>query len=674
VRSILVVAGDPTTRTLVARQLPKAGFMCVGARTADEAREFVASGPVDLAIVDADLPDGRSTALVGELRTPPHAVPVVYLVGHRPRAAELRTLYDELGVELVAFKPLAGGELRIRLHELLALDPSGTPAPVAFEAEPETSLVDRLVALRRSYEHRLQGRLGDLIVWIEAPEAGGWAAVSAELHKIKGTAGSYGLPEVGERVSRAETLLAPAADGRGTLDEALRSAAVREIRDALALLEAAMNAVAAEGDPTRPGPPAPTSNLLVVDPDEEFREQIERLGRDVLVRVVAVANAVEAMRRAQAERFDAVMIDVRLPGGDDCLELAADLRRLDGYAEVPLAFITESPTVADRLTAAHAGASLFLTKPLGANRLAEAARDLGRARAEARPRVLIIDDDPDFIDHVQALLQSEQVNVSSVTDPTAVFRALEAARPDVVLVDAMMPRLSGFDVCRMLRAAPEWADLPLILVTSRVGPDVRVAAFAAGADDYLAKPVVREELLARIRVRVERAAWVRERTERDALTGLLLRRPFTHALQARLAEARRYDRPLALAMLDLDHFKEVNDQRGHLVGDNVLMSLGALLAARFRAEDLRGRWGGEEFILAFPGQTLETAHRLIERVRDELRAIEFKDDEGAPFHVSLSAGVSASPSDGSDLVALIRIADHRLLMAKRVDRGRVVSE
>src|SRR6185369_5042942 len=139
--------------------------------------------------------------------------------------------------------------------------------------------------------------------------------------------------------------------------------------------------------------------------------------------------------------------------------------------------------------------------------------------------------------------------------------------------------------------------------------------------DHIGKPLVPHELLARVRGRLERQRLLRDRAERDSLTGLLLRGPAFDAIQAKIADAQRRSSVLSVALIDIDGFKLVNDTYGHLAGDRVLVTLGRLLATRFRSEDVRGRWGGEEFIVAFPGEPSEVAEGLVLRVLRELREV-----------------------------------------------------
>lgn len=420
-----------------------------------------------------------------------------------------------------------------------------------------------------------------------------------------------------------------------------------------------------------PPPPEPTSHqLLVVDADPQVRAELERLGRAKLLTIVAVATAEEAIACAEAEQFEAAIIDGSL--GGKAASLVRALRTAPKHRRLPLAFLSDRVDVERRVEAAHAGASLFLPKPVDAYAFCAAVDQMLALGRDEKMRVLVVDDDLEFAGCVAAVLEPVGISMRAVTDATRLVETLEETRPDLVLLDAMLPGVSGWDAIRIVRTIPEWRDLPIVVLTGRTDLESRVCAFDAGADDYLAKPLVPEELLARVRVRLDRRRLLREMTERDPLTHCLSRRTLLHAFASRLSEARRHGQVLSAALIDVDRFKRVNDSYGHLVGDHVLMALGRLLGERFRLEDLRGRWGGEEFVIVFPNSGAATAAGVLSRVLDEFARIPFRGERGERFFVTFSAGIGSFPSDGASVDALLRAADRRLYAAKRGGRGQVI--
>jgi diguanylate cyclase (GGDEF)-like protein len=411
-------------------------------------------------------------------------------------------------------------------------------------------------------------------------------------------------------------------------------------------------------------------HVLVVDGDARLREQLVQLGRDRLLVVVALATTQEALAFARGRHVDAAIIDGAL--GAEAVAFAHDLRAISGHERVPLAFLSERGDVERRVAAAHAGASLYLPKPVDAYGFGAAVEQMLALGREESMRVLVVDDDADFAACVVDVLEPHGITVRTALDATRLIETLDEVRPDLVLLDAMLPQVSGWDAIRIMRTMPEWRDVPILFLTGRTDLESRIAAFDAGADDYLAKPLVPEELLSRVRVRLDRRRLLRETTERDPLTRCMSRGALLDALASRLSEARRHARTLSVALIDVDRFKRVNDAYGHLVGDHVLMALGRLLTARFRLEDLRGRWGGEEFVIAFPNEPAGTAASVLSRVLDEFKAMPFHGERGEPFSVSFSAGISSFPADGATVDALIRAADVRLYRAKRGGRAHVV--
>jgi diguanylate cyclase (GGDEF)-like protein len=410
--------------------------------------------------------------------------------------------------------------------------------------------------------------------------------------------------------------------------------------------------------------------VLVVDEDATARSRLGAMGKEKLLSVVAVGSPDEAIAEAARGHFEAAFLDASL--GARALELVQHLRATPGHERLPLAFLSSLNDVDHRVAAAHAGASLFLTKPVDPYAFGAAVDQMIALGQSERMRVLVVDDDPDFVAVLTAVLEPEGIVVRTVPDATRLVETIEEVHPDLILLDAMLPRVSGWDAIRIVRTAPEHRDVPILFLTGRTDLESRLAAFEAGADDYLAKPLVVEELLARVRLRLDRRRLLQETTERDALTRLLSRRALLDGLASRLSEARRHGRTLSVALLDLDRFKSVNDAHGHLVGDQVLVALGRLLGARFRLEDLRGRFGGEEFAIVFPGAVPPTAAGVLARVLDEFRTMPFSSEHGE-FFVTFSAGVAGFPDDGSSVDELLRAADRRLYEAKRRGRGRVVA-
>jgi diguanylate cyclase (GGDEF)-like protein len=672
---ILVVDDDQQFRCLVSRLLVDRGHQVIEAASGRAGESALARERPDMMIVDGLLPDGDGVSWLDGRRKQGDTTPAVFVSAFWRDLKSYRRLTGELGVALVLHKPIVPAAFAEQIEGVLASLPAAAkaaasaPAPApAAEAIPELDLdMSTLLAeAGAEYGAALPGKLTELRGLAERALAGDAAALQPLrdlAHRLSGTAGSYGFVAAGDAAAALEALARRRLDGH--------EVAPAEWRAALARTGA--------GAATVPKPSVPVTStsasyrVLLVDDDRPFLDLCVRLGHQRSIEIVPVATVAEARTLAESSRFDAALIDLRLDGDDAAgLELAHALRALPACEALPLAFVSAAGDVADRIAATHAGASLFLSKPIDVETLSMAVHQLTAAQRAARPRALVVDDDPAFTALATGVLAEAGIDASPLSDPHQILEKLEEVRPEVLLLDVNMRDLSGFDLCRMIRAMPRWQDLIILFVTAEGALASRVVGFQVGGDDYLLKPVVREELLARLKVRVERARLLRDLHERDPLTGLPSRRVFLEQLSARLGEAHRRGRCVSLALLDVDHFKAVNDRHGHLTGDRVLATLGALLGRRFRGEDLRGRWGGEEFVLAFVEEDPQTVAHVLERVRDELGKIEMHGERGEAFRVTFSAGVAGWPDEAESVHELIAVADRRLYAAKAAGRARVV--
>ena len=248
--------------------------------------------------------------------------------------------------------------------------------------------------------------------------------------------------------------------------------------------------------------------------------------------------------------------------------------------------------------------------------------------------------------------------VAIATDGLDCLRVLGEQRPDIVLLDVVMPGIDGWETLERIR---ETNGVPVIMLTARAEEIDRVRGLRAGADDYLGKPFQQDELEARIEAVMRRA----ELGRRDALTGLSNRRTFDEHLDSMLARERQTGQSFALVIFDIDHFKQINDTQGHPAGDRVLQDVATVAQRQLRAGEQIFRIGGEEFALVIPGDA--TAGVIVaERVRAAIR-----DEPREPRLPTLSAGVAAFPQDAQTREALFQQADLALYAAKQGGRNAV---
>jgi diguanylate cyclase (GGDEF)-like protein len=298
-------------------------------------------------------------------------------------------------------------------------------------------------------------------------------------------------------------------------------------------------------------------------------------------------------------------------------------------------------------------------------------------------KVLIADDSPTIRALLSGALQRWGFDVIQCTDGDQAWAVLTGPEaPSLALVDWEMPIMDGIRVCEKVRAR-EAEGAPytyLILLTARRDQEDVIAGMDAGADDYVVKPFDEAELRVRLRAgrriielqtelyRMQEMFRVQSRT--DPLTGCLNRRAIIERLQAELHRAQRDGRPLAVGVLDIDHFKHVNDVHGHAAGDAVLAELTRRLTLGTRANDAYGRTGGEEFLVLWAGASPAEARVAAERVRSQIEGAPFA-TPGGQLRVTVSVGVTTSGGDEPVEAALAR-ADAALYAAKAAGRNRVV--
>ncbi len=302
---------------------------------------------------------------------------------------------------------------------------------------------------------------------------------------------------------------------------------------------------------------------------------------------------------------------------------------------------------------------------------------------------LVVDDSPGHRALVADILRQHHLfeRVDEAADGRQAIERLRRPPPvDLVICDAVMPGMDGFEFLAAVRQEPEWADLPIIMLTVLGDPAESARGLRLGASDYVRKPFDEGELLARVRVQLQvrglrmelqlANARLEALATTDELTGLWNRRAFLERLDQEWSRSVRYGRPFAFVLADLDRFKAINDTYGHQAGDAVLRAAAERLSRVRRPPDLICRYGGEEFALFLPETTLAGGVAAAERLRRALADTPFPVGEGiAPLAVTASFGVSAGPRpEIGSVEALVAAADRALYRSKRAGRNRVTAE
>lgn len=297
--------------------------------------------------------------------------------------------------------------------------------------------------------------------------------------------------------------------------------------------------------------------------------------------------------------------------------------------------------------------------------------------------VLIIDDSDAVREKIIKILESYNLFVRyyEAEDGLEGFKKLLSSPVDIILCDLEMPRIDGFKFLSMMKSRPDLQDTPVLMLTGMNDRDLKIKGLEQGASDYITKPFDPEELVARVKVHLKiknlqddlkrTNELLLELSNTDHLTGLFNRRYLMEALDKEVQRSSRKGGSLSLLLLDIDHFKQVNDTYGHLQGDAVLQKVAQQLQKELRTYDIAARYGGEEFIAVLPDATMKEAAFVAERIRASVQASRFN-GALAPLNLTVSLGVALyTLNDGTTIDTFIKRADDALYRAKANGRNRV---
>ncbi|MDR3159110.1 MAG: diguanylate cyclase [Zoogloeaceae bacterium] len=289
-------------------------------------------------------------------------------------------------------------------------------------------------------------------------------------------------------------------------------------------------------------------------------------------------------------------------------------------------------------------------------------------------RVLIIEDSRTAAHVINRALEERGTLTQVLYDPLQTLSVVRQFQPDLILMDMYMPSCTGVEVARVIRQHDEFLSIPIVYLSGETNIGLQVEALRLGGDQFLTKPFNPVLVNAVVKSKIDRYRALRRSMQNDSLTGLLNHISSQQALTTAL-ERLQDDEGLAVAMLDIDHFKQVNDTHGHPVGDQVIRSLAWLLKQRLRRSDVIGRYGGEEFVAGLARARADDAEEILDRIRNDFSRIVFHGNDNRPFQTSFSVGVAVCMEGvptRKNLKTLLEAADAALYQAKRQGRNRVV--
>lgn len=449
-----------------------------------------------------------------------------------------------------------------------------------------------------------------------------------------------------------------------------------------------------------------TARVLVVDDILANVRLLEAKLAAEYFEVVTAMNGADALEAVQRTRPDIVLLDVMMPGIDG-IEVCRRIKQNPATQHIPVVMVTALDQPEDRVRGLEAGADDFLTKPVndvalfcrvkGLVRLKMLTDEL-RARTGLDPlglapsepaaepasgRVLVLDNRAAAGERIRTLLTPKH-EVTLIADPQKAFEAFGGAQGgfDLIIVNLDLEGMDGLRICSQLKSVETTRQTPILILVDPEDHQRLLRALDMGVNDYLIRPIDRQELLARVATQIRRHRYTEqlrltvrasmEMAVTDALTGLYNRRYLETQLSQLIEQSADRGKGLSLLTLDIDFFKSVNDTYGHDAGDRVLQEVAGRIRGSVRSLDLACRTGGEEFVVVLPGADLAVAEKVGERIRRAIAAKPFLLGPGSHLTVTASLGVSSLLSAHDTVEDLLKRADRALYRAKREGRNRVV--
>lgn len=489
--------------------------------------------------------------------------------------------------------------------------------------------------------------------------------IREQLHRLAGAAGTFGFVRLGERARILEQRANRWLDSSKPSNQAV-AALARATR--LLASEASLDERTAPSlephellDDLLPG-----CRIYLLEANAQIGAHMAQTLRNFGYEALLYADFAAISEAVAQQLPDALIVSVER---DDQLAPIAELQRgLD--TALPLLVIHDRADFDSQLAAVRAGAQGFFARPLDITQLENSLeRCLNRQQGEPY-RVMIVDDDAVLAERYGLVLRNSQMQVQTLSEPQQALELMRSFQPEVLVLDVDMPGCSGPELAQMVRLHDEWLRVTIIYLSAETDINRQMAALLKAGDDFITKPISDSALIASVYSHAQRARSLSTALSRDSLTGLLKHADIKDQLALEVQRAGRASKPTSVVMLDLDHFKQVNDRYGHAAGDNVIRALANLLRQRLRRIDSLGRYGGEEFVAVLPECPASEAWRIFDEIRERFAALSFNASDARSFSVSLSAGISET--DGSSAPdVLLGQADQALYVAKHHGRNQI---
>jgi DNA-binding response OmpR family regulator len=707
-KSILVLDDDPAFRELLVRVLEPSGFPVIEAGSVAEALELYSDAELVLAVVDLALPDENGGSFISRMREEGCTTPIVVVSATMLDQQMFTWLRNILHVSLMLQKPIDPSLFLQQIDSLLPgerpkakpvediskqeyqqLVPAtagikkGPPPPQeildsgtwkAVKADPQhLQLVQEMQA---KVQNELNIKAAQRELAKELPSE--WETLAKRLltlrhnlsdsytrhlalsqaHKLKTSTATLGLLKVSDSAAHVEDYV-KLLDANDPLSlEILWMEIFRSLADGESELRSVALPREEAGDE-----PMHAGEVLLLCGDSTLQKDTFRDKRSVEAKITFSISPVKVALSASSTRYDAAVLDVSTFGKQTVFALARELRGTDLNEGLPLAFVIAPESHLGEAERVFYGASDVINAPVDQLKFERCLRKLAGVNELKKVRILAVDDDPVLTRFLQTVLSVHGMSVTTLSDAIRILDTVEKVQPDIILLDVVMPGLSGYDICRLLRSSERWSDVPIIFLTSKSDAQGRAAAFQAGANDFLSKPVLTDELIARVQMQLQRAQFGRQRASADKVTGLFTQEAFMDRAADMQKAAADKSECMSLCLIEISNFDSLENY-GLFSSITVLSQLGNLIKCRLPAETLRGRWGDNGFALAFQNEESQVVKDCAAMLLREIEQIIFAGDNGVGFSVRARTSVASYPTDALSFKALIDTVQGRMKAAR----------
>nr|WP_297348490.1 diguanylate cyclase [uncultured Glaciecola sp.] len=408
-------------------------------------------------------------------------------------------------------------------------------------------------------------------------------------------------------------------------------------------------------------------SIAVVDSDKPSGLVITALIAEFNFNVEYFNNITELNERQSTHRLDLVLLDVLMPevSTKHVFEFAATLNR-SGIKVISYSGLFDFET---RLAAVRAGISDFIVKPTSILGIIEKIKRVLNLQQTRDYKIVFIDDQKSMGEFYQTLLEDARCEVHFMDSVQAMFNGLDDIHPDLFIFDMNMPQVDGLEATKMIRQQKQFDFTPIIILTADEQIETKLSALQGGADDVIVKSTPPALVIQLLLTHLKRSLSVRESVSKDSLTGVLTHGQIMEAAMTNFRLSKRHKSQCAIAMLDIDRFKAVNDAFGHAAGDKVLSGLGQLLSRSLRSTDRIGRYSGEEFMIVLVGSTPKESIQRLNSIKDEFAASDFE-FRGKVFRCTFSAGL-ADLAQSQSLPQAVNQSDQALYASKEGGRNKI---